>query len=499
MSDDMIRRVVVVGGGATGWLSALFLKKFLGQRLDVTVVASSFIPPMSVGEATNGPFTTLLDSLDITDTMLIRECDATLKVASQFAGWHGNRNASDWIHEFQPSERVFGVELFHYWLNEFKSGKTTVSYADACFNASTLVRHFKSPFMIGKTDVVGPYGYHLDQRKMVLLLSRLAHQRGITILDGTVEAVSLNENGFISHLILADGRQVPGDFFLDCTGFRAALMQRAYGVETESFSESLLCDRAVAVTLPRTSGQIRPSTLGTALENGWVWDIPLRDRDSFGYVYSSSFISDDEATQRLGKYCGYVGDNFPVVRWTPGMRKRAWVKNCVCLGVSNCFFEPIESLTSATLTLELRWLLILFPNRQFHPNPIERYNRLVRSKCEDNRDFIAVHYRSAGRTDTPFWRANTQEITVSRNVHELLDAYPDQACYDVEGIYETKAFFGLFSAKGVYPKSTLPLLGYLPNEPAQEVFERIAQRNREIVRSFPSHHEYLRSVCDECA
>lgn len=490
----MIRHVVIVGGGTTGWLSALYLAKFLGRRLNITIITPETIPPMAVGESTNKALVSFLERLCITKDDMILHADATLKVASEFARWHQEGAGSNWVHEFQAPRFCQGLQLFHFWLDAYKSGQALKPYQDACFNTSTIVRHCKSPISLDEKIKFEPYGYHFDVYKFIKYLKQKALELGVKAVHREVKGLEKNESGFIKELILDGGERLPGDFFLDCTGFKSLVMSMAYEVPFENFSDYLLCDSAVAIMKPRQSTSIRPSTLGTALGNGWVWDIPLIDRDSLGYVYSSHFLSKDEAERDFRRFIDYSEGEVSHLRWTAGMRQRAWVKNCVCIGVSNSFVEPLESITSFMLTLELTNLLILFPDETFNQFTIDRYNKIVREQCLDNRDFISVHYATTGRNDTSFWRTINNDVRLSDQVKNLLESYPQQAPFEVERIYETKAFYGLFCSRNIFPQRPLPLFNYVSRNEAVAQFEEVEKSNAFIVEHLPSHYQYLMSV-----
>lgn len=500
MDSPAIRSVAIVGGGVAGGMSALFLRKFLGGKVDIQVLAPSSMPPMTIGESTNGPFTGFLDSLGLTRQTLIRECDATIKVASEFDNWSPAGKGEKWTHEFQSNTTHAGIPLFHFWLQRFRQGQTVTKYQDACFVNAQLIRECRVPFATADAAPAFSYGYHINGTKLGQLLHARCIDLGVRWDDEEVVSAQLDSKGQIESLACRSGREVAADFFIDCTGFRRKLMSLALGdspdaLRWESFTEYLHCDSAVFFTLPPDSSRVRPSTLGTALSSGWVWDIPLRDRISLGYVYSSKHSDKCSAEQEFRAFVGR-GNNQPVghLHWNPGMLDRAWVGNCLALGVSNSFAEPIESLTSATLTVELRQLLRNFPNRNFNHAGRERYNNVVRRQCLNNRDFISLHYATGGRDDTPFWRAIQHDTRRSERVQALLADYRSQAPHTLDGIYDVKAIFGMFTARGIVPRDDLPLLNYLDQEGAEERFLAIAQDHAELRDRYMDHTDYLNGI-----
>ena len=495
--DPAIRKLVIVGGGTAGWLTALFFSRYLMRRVEIVVVATSTLPPMSVGEATNGPFTNFLNSLGISDADLVRECDATIKIASEFSQWHRPNQGYRWVHEFQPTQTYLGIPMFHIWLRAHRRGLIQSNYQNSCFNTAALVKHCKLPFSGPGDENNWPHGFHFDTNKVIAFLQRRALNAGVQWIDATVSDVAINEGGKISHLLLGDDHKLQGEFFVDCSGFRRIIMDRAYGKDFENFSDNILCDSAVAVTLPRHLTDIRPSTLGTAMESGWIWDIPLSDRTSYGYVYASRFEDDESAESALLRFLK-VPRTTPAakLKWIPGMQKNAWRGNCVCIGVSNSFYEPIESLTSATLTVELRNLLVHFPDRNFNPFNIDKYNAKIRKQCYHTRDFISTHYLTAGRDDSPFWRAVSRECKQSDDVRELINSYPHQAPHTGVEIYDLKAFYGMFTSRGILPKAELPLLDYLDIQPAMRTMQTNLAVNAGVKTTHLSHTAYLKQVVD---
>jgi glycine/D-amino acid oxidase-like deaminating enzyme len=496
--NHSVEKVLIAGGGSTACLTALFLKTFLG-KLDITVVAPSGIPPMTVGESTNGPFTGFLESLGLDRNSVIRECDATLKIASEFDQWTESQQGYRWVHEFQPTARHLGLPLFHYWLKHHRNGTIQHRYQDACFINSALVAAGFAPFKKGSEVPVLPHGYHLDGHKLGNAVRRRAIALGVKFVDGKIASVEKQDNELIAAVTLTSGETLPADFFIDATGFHRTLPNLAYPGEAscsfEPISDYHFCDRSVFVTLPATSDAIRPSTLSTAISSGWVWDIPLRDRVSYGYVYSSRHLDRARAEEEFRSFL-HLGDDAKLgyLAWVPGCIKDAWHKNCLSIGVSNAFIEPIESLTSATLVHELNTLLRHFPDKQFHENAIESYCTIVRRQFVDNRDFVSLHYQTAQREDTPFWRDVKTTSQVAPRVDDLILGFDQQAPYAVEGIYDIKGILGMFAARGVLPDRDLPLVDFIDSAKALEIMQDIAIEREQIPSVYQGHAQYLAKI-----
>lgn len=488
----LIKTLVVAGSGAVSWLSALHFKRTFGARVDVVVVAVSALPPGSAAETINPPFAALIESAGLDRQTLVQRCDATLKIASEFEDWHREGSGHRWVRTFEPAQTCSGLPLFHFWLRARHEGRTSESYQDSCTHAAALVRSGRAPFPRSGGEALTPHGYHLDLNKLVAPLRDRALAHGIRWIEGRVAGVEKGPSGRIQRLVLEDNRRVEGDFFLDCTGLRTTVMNLAYGDSTESFSAFQPCDSMVLLTHPRRSPDVRPSTLATATEGGWIWDIPLSDQTSSGYVFSSAFTTADQAEAHLRRFVGAEsGGQALHARLQTGLRRTAWVQNCVCLGVSNCYLDPLDALMSDVLPAELQHLTSLFPDQDFNEILIARYNRLVRQRCLDSRDLIGLHYLTAGREDSEFWRAARYDLRRSEALSELLASYPEQAPHDVDGSYGAQVIYELFSARGILPKRLLPLSRYLDPSPALERIDAIRRINQRIPDEYPSHGECL--------
>lgn len=494
-----ISTLTIIGGGVAGWLAALFFRKYLGHRIRINLVAPSNSLPMSVGESTNGPFTDFLEDLNITKEDIITHCDGTLKIASEFVNWNALGRGYDWVHEFQTTQSVNGIPLFYYWHSLFRRGMTHESYQDSCFINANLVKKNLVPFVNERLDPVFKYGYHFDTHKFVNFLKGRATSEGVNYFNGTVAGVVKEiETNNIQKVCLDNGEELVSDFYIDCSGFRRALMSLAYP-EASNFKSArsrLPCDSAVYCSIENNREAIRPSTKGTALSAGWCWDIPLSNRTSIGYVYASDFCEAAAATAELKQEYGLSKDvDLKTMGWEPGYYDNPWVRNCVAIGVSNAFIEPIESLTSATLTLELKRLLVNFPNTSFNDSSICCYNDSIISQYEDNIDFISLHYLTATRNDSRFWRDRDSFMAVSDRVKELLVRFAKQAPYEINGIYNIKGIVGMLASRDVVPEDTFPLLNYIGNwDTANDILTEKFQQNLNAQSLYMDHRSFLENI-----
>ncbi len=493
MSELQVERVAIVGGGTAGWLAALFLKRFL-PSLDITVYDPPAIAALAVGESTNGPFTTFLYDLGISDADMIRECGSTLKFASEFEDWHAPGAGYKWVHEFQSSESHLGLPMFHYWMRARREGLLEAGYQESCFMNAALVEHCKVPFA-GLDDIRSLYhGFHLETPKFIDFLRRRATGAGVRVCAQPVLSVDADERGVIT-AINTEAGATQTDFVIDASGWRRAVYAMVHDVAFVSAKDHLLVDSAVATWLPPSAQDVRPSTLGTAAPSGWIWDIPLRDKVSFGYVYASEFESAQSAQRHLLSFLGASEETDVVrLRWTPGALRDPWKANCVCIGLAHSFYEPIESLTSATLVYELRTLLRLFPDKRFDRQMVAEYNRRVGEQATHNRDYISLHYLTTGREDSAFWRAWRQDMPPSEAVVALLEGYRNQAPHLASPMYDLKAFFGMFTSRNIVPKHDVPLLDHIGLDRALPMMHQRLAINRGIPTSARSHADFLDEV-----
>ena len=345
--------VLIVGGGTAGWLTAAFLAKRLGAQggegVRITLVESPEIGIIGVGEGTFPSIRGTLSAIGIDEARFVRECDATFKQGVRFDNWVRPKGApghSSYFHPFnQPSQRQGSVELLPYWLDG--AAGTGVPFAQASTMQQRLADAGRAPKRASDGDYHGPmnYAYHFDAAKFARLLGEHARSLGVHHVTATVERVELDDEGAIGSVHTCEHGAMTADLYIDCTGFRARLIGEALGAPFRKCSDTLFSDRAVALQLPYPTADtpIPSYTISTAHEAGWTWDIGLRQRRGIGYVYSSRHTTDERAEQVLRAYAGSAADDVPSrqLRFDVGYREVQWVKNCVAVGLSGGFVEPL--------------------------------------------------------------------------------------------------------------------------------------------------------------
>lgn len=405
MSDLRIRRVVIAGGGTAGWMTAAVLSRAMSDGLDIHVIESDAIGTVGVGESTIPQIRNVNRFLGIDEDAMLRATSGTFKLGIQYDDWV--RPGHSYMHAFGDVGLPLGSLPFQqYWLRrraEAGAGELAAYSLNAAAAAACRMARMEK---VGTSPLAGvKYAFQFDASLFGRMLRAYAEQRGVKRTEGKIVDVRLRgEDGFIEAVVLESGIRVGGDLFIDCSGFRGLLIEGALQSRFEDWREWLACDRALAVGSASAS-PMRPYTQASARPAGWQWRIPLQHRTGNGHVYCSEFMSDDEAAGiLLDSLDGEaLGDPRPL-RFTSGVRRQIWSRNCVAIGLAAGFLEPLESTAIHLIQSGISRLLSLFPDRGFDPAVIAEYNRNTRREYEEVRDFLVLHYRTTERRDTPFWR-----------------------------------------------------------------------------------------------
>ena len=418
-----ISKIVIVGGGTSGWLSAAMLcHHFKRELCQVQLIESEDIGTIAVGESTVPPFVGLIQRLGINEQEFIRATKATYKLGIQFVGWH-QRNKK-YFHPFGVIGRAIGDHDFYQcWLKARAHGDTSSLLDFSPCNVMAENGRFFPPAEARNTPIGGAnYALHVDALLVSRYLRSYAEARGLKRVEGKVTQVKQRDDGFIRSVALADGREIQGDFFIDCTGFNGLLIGQALGVGSVDWSNYLPCDRAIVA---KTASQkpLLPFTRATAQPAGWSWQIPLQDRMGHGYVYSSRFCSDAAAKSALLRSLGGIAlDNLRVVPFTTGHRQELWKHNCLAIGLASGFVEPLEATSIHMIARGMDFFLRYFPDRDCDAALIREYNRRMLADYEEIRDFIVLHYSATARDDSPFWQW-CSNITLPDSLRERIELF----------------------------------------------------------------------------
>ncbi len=418
------RKILIVGGGSAGWMAAAYLDAVMnrnGRKLvDVTLIESPDVPRIGVGEATIPSINHILSAIGIDEIEFLKRVDGTYKQAIKYVDWlHGK--GESYYHAFGRF-RHNPVDMTSLnWLTSDRS----IPFSETISAQPAICEANLAPKMFGQWELGTrlPYAFHMNALKFADYLCEIATARGVQHRLDHVVDVEMAEGGNIAAVKTKSGDRLEADLFIDCTGFAALLIEKKLGVPWVDCSQWLLCDRATTLQLPYEQsypGYVRPNTLATAVSAGWIWEIPLQNRRAWGYVHSSEFVSADDAEKELRAHVGPIADNFPVrtVPFKVGYRAKSWVNNCIAIGLSAGFIEPLESTGLYLSDLAAVMLTEHFPFGDDLAPLSYRFNRILANRFHEILDFINMHYCLTRRTDTAFWR----EVQRPERINERLQA-----------------------------------------------------------------------------
>lgn len=518
--ENKPKKVLIVGGGSAGWMTAAYLSTVFGRQVNISLVESATIGTIGVGEATFSTIHLFFKFLGLQEEDWMAACNASYKLAIKFVDWNAERK--HFYHPFQRYEVVQGHNVAEWWL---KSREQEKCFDEACFVIPAICEaqrsprymdgrvydsHFakqvadypNDPFLLRELKVQYPYGYHFDASLIAKFMAKYAQERGVTEILDEVDDVVLEEDGSILGVQTRAHGRLDADLFVDCTGFRGLLINKALGEPFIPFSESLLCDRAVAMQVPSDPQNegINPYTSATALSAGWVWNIPLFHRIGTGYVYSSAFISPEEAEREFREHLGErsKGCKANHIKMRIGRNRNSWVKNCVAVGLASGFVEPLESTGIFFIQHAIEELVNHFPGDSIDPVTVKSYNRAIAGCIDGVRDFLVLHYVASTRADSAFWKATKKDIRIPEHLVDNLELWkrrlPTNRTINPQFHgFEAYSYSVMLLGLGVRPTEGLPILDYSSHAPALKQFESLRSRSEYLVATLPSTYEYLAS------
>ena len=497
-ADRRIRDIVIVGGGTAGWMTAAAMAKVLGtQTHSITLVESEEIGTVGVGEATIPPILAFNKLLEIDEDEFVRETHATFKLGIEFVDWR--RTGHTYFHNFglYGAEIRNGAPFIQYWLRWVRSGGDPdhlrfSSEAEAA-REGKFARTSRSGGQVPNIN----YAFQFDAATYARYLRRYSERRGVTRREGRITRVVQNpEIGFIEAVELANGVQLAGDLFIDCSGFRGLLIDGALEAGFDDWSKWLPNNRAAAVPCERVE-EPTPFTRVTAREAGWQWRIPLQHRTGNGYVFAEAFLSEDEASRHLIESLdGPALADPKILRFVAGRRRRGWVKNCVAFGLSSGFLEPLESTSIHLVQAGITKLLDYFPDRDFNPQILERFNSEMNQLYEATRDFLVAHYKVTERDDSPYWDY-CRNMSVPDSLQAKLELFRQRAevLPRTGELFTETSWFAILYGQGLEPEGYHPLADAMSEDDLNLTLARIRAAIRQRVAELPSHEEFLQRCC----
>jgi len=497
MTDRRIRTIAVVGGGTAGWIAASLLARTAPEHgCKITVVESSQIGTVGVGEATIPPIIDLLRILGIDEPDFIRHTQATFKLGIQFRDW--KEVGTRYWHPFGTFGASLNRRPFHqFFLHARASGEAPkVEDYSVCAALGDAGRFYfpngKSPDENNRVPVGLRYALHFDAGLVASYLRAYATRLGVTWLDRTIANVSLRADGAIDTLHCSDGTKVQADLYLDCSGFRGLLIEEALHTGYLDWSDVLPCDRAVALQT-RYAGTPPPYTLASARAAGWHWRIPLQRRAGNGYVYASAHISDQAALDDLLQTVGEEPITQPrFLKFVTGRRRLFWNRNCIALGLASGFLEPLESTSIQLVINGVLNLLDHFPDCDFDARNIDSYNRELIEEFEAVRDFLVLHYSETRREDTPLWR-QCAAMKIPDTLAERIELYRGTGRIRPRAreLFTDLSWFYVLDGMGVTPRAIDPFVQGALGAQARGVLAEIRAQVARDVRQAPSHADFF--------
>lgn len=493
---EQIRNIVIAGGGTAGWMAAAALSKLTGNGLTkVTLVESEDIGTVGVGEATIPPIKSFNGLLGLNENDFLARTEGTFKLGIEFDGWQ--RPGHAYMHPFGSfGHDINGTRFAQFWLKLRQQGATGSLGDYSLCNIAAKQNRFIRP-VPDRTSVLSTldYAFHFDAGLYARYLRKYSEQQGVKRIEGKIMRVEQHENGFISSLVLEGDLRLSGDLFIDCTGFRGVLIEQTLETGYEDWTQYLPCDRAVAVASVRTE-PLFSYTRATARSAGWQWRIPLQHRVGNGHVYCSRYLSDDEATSILLKNLDGERLSEPrIIPFTTGRRKLAWNKNCVALGLSAGFMEPLESTSIHLIQSGISKLMALFPNRSFNSVERDEYNRLSVLQWETTRDFLIAHYKLNQRQES-FWQ-ECANMDIPETLSRRLKLFSATGRY-FRGEYELfdeVNWTAVLIGQGLLPENYDPLVDVIDEREFQQMMSGMRAAFLRAAEHMPSHADFVRQHC----
>ncbi len=497
-----LQKILIVGGGTAGWIAASMIAKQLQKQdgnpsaVQIELVESEEIGTIGVGESTIPPFLEMLKNLEINEQEFIKYAQASFKLGIQFTDWRVK--GESYFHPFGTiTAGMTEYTFYQTWLKSFHQGDDFALQDFSPCNVMAKNGRFYLPQLAEKTAIgEARYALHLDAKLVAEYLRKYAEAMGVKRTEGKVMQVVQRDDGAIAKVVLRSGEEIEADFFIDCSGFHALLIEKTLGSSYCDWTHYLPCDRAVAVQTENI-GDTTPYTRATARDHGWTWRIPLQRRTGNGYVYSSQFCSDDEAINTLLS----VVDGKPlieprVIPFKTGVRKEIWKKNCLAIGLASGFIEPLESTAIHLVVRGVIHFMRNFPDQDCEPALIHQYNRRMTMEYEEIRDFIVLHYCLTEREDTPFWRW-CKNMELPPSLQEMIDYFNVQGGLPemIDALFQPINWRSVCEGMGLRPKKYSPILIGDDYSVARKNLLAYREVLETFINKLPTHDQFIRDNC----
>lgn len=492
-------KLAILGGGTAGWMAAnLFAHNWRKDKVQISLIESPDIGIIGVGEGSTPTLKRFFEMLAIPESQWMPKCDATYKINIEFAGWSPQSGVEAYSHPFISQVDTFNERAFTVNCRTRRHGLDTVTSPEKFLLNGLLAKQGKGPLTPESFPFQMEYGYHFDSGKLGIYLSEVAKSKGVEHLQEKVMAVAQHQNGDIKSLHCESGRKIDADFFVDCTGFGGFLIQRTLGAKFKSFNDNLFNDAAVVMPTP-IDDTIPVETRATALSAGWCWKIPLTTRFGNGYVYSSQYLDRNSAEQEFRHHIGMLDSDIECrhLSMRVGQLEQHWHRNCLALGLSQGFIEPLEATALHLVQVSIEMFINAWETGQFTNKNIQRYNRDISERFERVRDYIVAHYKLNTRDDSDYWRVNRDNQHLSESLRQILNVWYQRGELDKEikrqelsSHFNNFSWHCLFSGYGAYPT----LAANQPGRGDLYLDQNIERFLNGCSLNFSSHRENLDSL-----
>ena len=486
-----IKKVVIAGGGTAGWMAAAALTKLMGKHIEVVLVESDDIGTVGVGEATIPTLHIFHRLLGLKEQDVMAATNATFKLGINFENWHDV--GKDYLHSFGfLGKDCWACGFQHFWLKGKQQGMVS-EIGDYC--TEHLAARQGRFAILPNQDY--NHAYHMDASLYAKFLRKMAEANGLTRIEGKITDVQLHDhNGYIKALQLDNGELIEGDLFIDCTGFRALLIEQTLNTGFDDWSHYLPCDSAIAVQTKSVNTPLA-YTRSIARESGWQWRIPLQSRTGNGFVYCSKYMTDQEAIDTLMANIEGEPLNKPrVIKFKTGTRRQHWNKNCIAVGLSSGFLEPLESTSIHLIQRSIVRLMQQFPSQGIDQTDINEFNQQIKLEMDNIRDFIILHYKVTDREDSRFWRY-CKNMPIPASLQHRIDMFSQSGKVYKYGneLFGESSWIQVMMGQGIMPKEYHPIVDMMETEELASFLNNIKSTAKRKVETLPPHFDFINHYC----
>lgn len=490
-NNNRVQNVVIAGGGTAGWMVAASISKLLGKNLNITLIESDEIGTVGVGEATIPPLLTLHQLLKINEAEFMAATNATFKLGINFENWRDI--GKDYFHSFGSTGKdCWAAGFQHFWLKAQSEGYTQ-DYGRYC---PELVAAKQNKFAVMPNGGLN-YAYHFDASLYAKFLRKMAEENGVSRTEGKITKIYKNQkNGYIDSLEVNNTKIINGDLFIDCTGFKGLLIEGALNTGYDDWSHYLPANSAIAVQTT-LEGEPVPYTRSIAHPSGWQWQIPLQNRVGNGIVYCDKFMDSGEAEATLlNNLSGKVLTQPRHIKFVTGQRRKHWNKNCIAIGLSAGFIEPLESTSVHLIQRGIVRLLQMFPLNGIHESDASEFNMQTEREIENIRDFIILHYHITDRQDSDFWR-HCRNMDIPSSLRHRIEQFKNsaRAFKNPNDLFSENSWIQVMFGQGINPKQYHPIVNQMSKTELDNFLHTLEVNTDRMVSQLPSHQDFISHYC----